>query len=79
MVFVPENICSRSILPIQQLGGHVSRISFLGILFHFPLYRISALLFQLEQQPKVPQLETSRVSDEDVGRLEVQMHKTVRV
>lgn len=79
MLFVPENICSRSVLPTEQLRGHVSGVSLLGILFHFPLYRLCSLLFELKQQPEVPQLETARVSHKDVGGLEVQMHKTMRV
>lgn len=79
LVFVPENICSWPILPTEQLRGHVSGISFLGILLHFPLYRLRTLLFELKQQPEVPQLQTARVGNEDIGGLEVQMHKTMRV
>lgn len=79
MVFVPENICSRPILSPEQLRGHVPGISLLGILFHFPFYRLYTLLFELKQQPKVPQLEAARVSNKDVGGLEVQMHETMRV
>ncbi len=79
LVSVPENICSRSILPTEQLRRHVPWISLLSILFNFPLYRLLIVLFDLKQQPKVPQLETSRVSHEDISRLEVQMHQTTRV
>ena len=68
-MFVPKNICSRTIFPVEQLRGHVSGISLLSIFFHFPIYRLVTLLFELKQQPKVPQLETTRVSDEDIGRL----------
>lgn len=79
MAFVPENIRSRSILPTEQLRGHVPGISLLDIFFHLLLYRICTLLFELKQQPKVPQFETTRVSNKDISGLEVQMHKTLRV
>ena len=79
MVFVPENICSRTVFPTEQLRGHVSWISFLDVVFHFPLYRLCTLLFELKKQPKVPQLEAARVSNKDIGRLQVEMHKTMRV
>lgn len=77
MVCEPENICSWSILPTEQLRSHVSGISLLNVLFHLSLSCIC--LFQLKQQTEVPKLQTARVCDEDISGLEVQMHKTMRV
>lgn len=79
MVFIPENVCSRSVLPTEQLRRHVSGIPLLDIIFYFALYGCCVLLFELKQQPEVRQLEAARVSNKDVCRLEVQMHKTMRV
>lgn len=79
IVFVPENISSRSVLPAEQLRGHVSWISLLDIVFHSPLHRVCTLLLELKQQPEVRKLETTRISNKDVGGLQIQMYKTMRV
>lgn len=79
LVLIPENICSRSIFPTEKLGSHVSGVSLVGIIFPFPLLMLCTLLIEVKKKPKVPQLETARVSDENMFRLEVHMHKTIRV
>lgn len=75
---VPENIRSRSVLPVEQLGSHVPGISLLDVPFHFLLNKIMAA-FELQQQTEVGQLETTRGSDQDVSRLEVQVDEPVNM
>jgi hypothetical protein len=54
---------------MQQLWGHVTRVSFLGL--------TSSSGTQLHQQPKVTQLAAAPGPQKDVGRLDIKVDQTL--
>lgn len=79
----PEDVCCGPVLSPKQFRSHVARVSFLRIILLFPPSLHPSVLLrpslQLQQQPKVPQFESTGAGEEHVGGFEVEVGEPLRV